>query len=251
MLADKLIEYLTPYAEQTPVEQVVVGARYSAVSLKDGRVGIAMNFSEDEPLNGAGERPPFEGTEDPVELLSMYTSADPVRASVGVALANALSVGMIRDEELLSGNLFDHLGLRPQDRVGMIGNFQPMVPRLRESVAELHIFELIDEPIDGLLPTAMAPALLPTCDVVIITGTTLVNGTIDGILPWCFNAREVAVVGPTTTIVPQVFAGTGITLLGGAVPQDTDAILEIITNGQGARACLPHFRKVIYKMPRG
>jgi len=74
---------------------------------------------------------------------------------------------------------------------------------------------------------------MPKMDVVIVTSTSLLNHTLDGILDCCGGAREVALVGPSTPLAPEVFMGTPVTVLAGMVVRDTERAMKIVSQGCG------------------
>ena len=67
-----------------------------------------------------------------------------------------------------------------------------------------------------VFPTEQEKDLLPACDVVILSGTTTINGTIDSLLELCQNAREIVLVGTSTPMFPEGFRDTKVSRLAGA-----------------------------------
>jgi uncharacterized protein (DUF4213/DUF364 family) len=80
-------------------------------------------------------------------------------------------------------------------------------------------------------PAEAAADLLPQADVVAITGTTLINHTLDGLLALCPTAATVMVLGPSTPLSPILF-DYGVDIISGAFVVDETAVLR--TTGQGA-----------------
>ncbi len=76
--------------------------------------------------------------------------------------------------------------------------------------------------------------LLPECDVVIISGTTMINQTLEELLDWCQNAREIVLVGSSTPMYPEAFKDTGVTVLAGSwwdIRQKTSLFKKISLSG--------------------
>ena len=149
----------------------------------------------------AGVAPPQAGAafqgyigRSSAELVENLRSPDSVTAAVALAAVNALVNRA--DVSLLPGDLLDYLAVRPEDIVGMVGFFGPLVRPLRSRCRHLHIFERRDE--GDCLPADEAYELLPKCDIAIITSGTITNGSIDGLLAACASCREVAMVGAST-----------------------------------------------------
>ena len=50
-----------------------------------------------------------------------------------------------------------------------------------------------------------------------MSGSAAANGTLDGLLELCQNAREVVLLGSSTPMFPKGYAGTPVTRLAGSV----------------------------------
>lgn len=85
-------------------------------------------------------------------------------------------------------------------RAAAIGRF-PFVKKI-QTQHDIKIFEL--DPIDGDLPASQIPAELPKAELVLITGTTLINGTLDDVLSHCNPKACKLLVGPTTLMHPEL-----------------------------------------------
>jgi uncharacterized protein (DUF4213/DUF364 family) len=225
------------------VLDVRIGLGYTAVQLADGSTGVALTFHRDS----GGGCTVFKGLRplagnSASELLALLPSDDPIEAAVGLACANALANRP--GGEFLDGDVLDHLDLSPQDHVGMVGHFGPLVGPVRKRVRLLTVFEQIDEPVGTLRPAAEATRVLPECQVALITATTIINHTVDGLLQASSNCRTVAVLGASTPLLPGAFAGTPVSLISGVVVTDPEAVLRIVSEGGGMRFFKPHIRKV-------
>ena len=79
--------------------------------------------------------------------------------------------------------------------------------------------------------------LLPACDIVILSGTTLINQSLEQLLEWCAKAREIVLVGSSTPMYPEAFKGTGVTRLAGSWwdSEKKDEIFKKISLAGGIR----------------
>jgi uncharacterized protein (DUF4213/DUF364 family) len=225
------------------VTDVRIGLGYTGVQLADGSTGVALSFSRDAGFGCTvfkGLRP-LAGR-NASALLSFLSSADPIEAAVGLACANALANRP--GEKFIDGDVLDRLDLSPQDHVGMVGHFGPLVGPVRKRVSSLTIFERIDEPRGDLRPSDEAIRVLPECQVALITATTIINHTMDDLLEACGKCRTVAVLGASTPMLPQVFAGTPVSMISGVLVTNATEVLRIVSEGGGMRFFKPHIRKV-------
>jgi uncharacterized protein (DUF4213/DUF364 family) len=69
----------------------------------------------------------------------------------------------------------------------------------------------------------------------VLSATTLLNHTIDGLLDLCRSAREIALLGPSTPFLPEVFTRHGVTMLSGLQVVDAPHVLRIVSEGGGTR----------------
>lgn len=240
-LAEKIVAALGGRNER--VAHVRIGLGYTAVQLEDGSTGVALSFSRQAGFGCTvfrGMRP-IAGR--PVaDLLQLLPSNDPIEAAVGLACANA--VANRPSEEFVDGDVLDRLDLSSNDHVGMVGNFGPLVGPVRKKVRQLTIFEQIEKPAGDLRPAAEAARVLPECQVALITATTIINHSVDGLLAAAGNCREVVVLGASTPLLPGVFSGTPVSLISGVVVTDPEAVMQVVSEGGGMRFFKPHIRKV-------
>jgi hypothetical protein len=247
-----LQSHLMAEAQDRTIRQAVAGARFCAVMLSDGGVGVS-NLCPD--VCGRPSRPVSDGVPRPGTPAAnvLMTLAPPTRSAFGLATANALAnrpapgphqTGPAGSRRAVwwstanrGGDLLDVLELRSEDDVGMVGCFSPLVEPIRQRVRRLFIFERGSRLGPGLLAEGRAAELLPQCSVALITATTLINGTIDALLAAAAGCREVVLLGPSTPLVPEIFGESGrrVTLLAGVVVTDPKQLLRTVARGGGTR----------------
>jgi uncharacterized protein (DUF4213/DUF364 family) len=109
-----------------------------------------------------------------------------------------------------------------------VGHF-PFIPKLREEAGHLWVLE--QHPGEGEFPAAAAADIIPRADVVALTGSALINHTLEALLALCRPGVPVVVLGPSTPLSPVLF-DHGATVISGARVVSEDAALRTI--GQGA-----------------
>jgi uncharacterized protein (DUF4213/DUF364 family) len=126
----------------------------------------------------------------------------------------------------------------------MVGHFAPLVAPVREKSAKLMIFEQIEQPREGMMPSAEIENRLPECSVALITATSLINHSFNRIIESAANCREIILLGASTPLLPEVFSGTPVTGLSGVIVTDAKEILRIISFGGGMQMFKKYIRKV-------
>jgi len=205
---------------------VLVGAHWTVVCSRG--CGLASTITGDKPHGHVAVRDVGRLHLKSARELAEYARSDnPLEASIGVAAINSLLD--VDESHAVEVNAAHVLAERGRDRnVALVGHF-PFIPRLREQVGQLWVIE--QRPAEGEHPAPAAADLIPQADVVALTGSALINGTLDGLLALCRPDALVMVLGPSTPLSPVLFAH-GATLISGTRVVDEAAVLRTV--GQGA-----------------
>jgi hypothetical protein len=246
-VAARIVGLLLDEAREVGVADVRIGLGYTAVMLADGRAGVAYTF-RDLASGGCsvfhGSRP--LAARPAADLLAYLESPDAIEAGVGLACVNALANG--KGAGRLDGDILDHLDLRPEDHVGMVGHFGPLVATIQQRARSLTVFERVDHPSGLLRPQEEAEGTLPRCHVALITATSIINHTVDDLLEAARACREVVVLGASTPLMADAFSGTKVTWLSGVVVERAEEVLRVVSEGGGMRQFGPHVRKVALRV---
>jgi uncharacterized protein len=242
MLADEIYAEVLTLAAEHRAADIRVGLGYTAVALEDGRCGLAFTLHEKEyesctVIPDAGTLSGRKAS----ELLSWMKAPDETACAIGLATANAL-IGA--PNNAVEADVLDLLSIGSKDAVGMIGYFGPLVDPIKKRARILHIFERKPIPDLGVLPDSVAGELLPQCQVVVLSATTLLNRTIDALLDHCTAAREIAILGPSTPLLPGVFSRRGVTMLSGIHVVDGPQALRVVSEAGGTRSFGRAIRKL-------
>jgi uncharacterized protein len=249
-LVARLHAALEQKAGQTAVTQLVLGLGYTAVVLEDGGAGLAYTWTDDSSscshVHGWGDA---EGGPASA-LLDLLLAGGGLQRTVGLAAANALNhAAAIRlpEDDGPAGSLIQKFGITEGTRVSMVGFFPPVAHALKEVGAEL---DVVDEAKGMGDQGAFGDRLGTWAEVLVMTSTALLGGTADALLAAAAPATRVALLGPSTPLVPEVFEGTRVELLGGMVPRDVDDVLRTVRHGGGTRKFSRSCRKVYCALGR-
>jgi len=247
MIHTILIERALALGESRTVADVRIGLRYTAVLLDNGSCGLAYTFQGGfacgcHLMREAG----FLAGKPVSEFVSLLAENNLLRASVGLAAVNAVlnTPGVPRE----TGNVLEAIAVSPSETFGMVGEFKPILSAVKKMTQNVYVFELNLEKGPGLYPEEAIPDYLPKCDVVVVTATSIINHTIDDVLEHCKNARQVAIVGPSTPLCPEAFFGTPVTLLAGSVAKKADLLLQIVSQAGGTMHMKPAIDQVMMRV---
>jgi uncharacterized protein (DUF4213/DUF364 family) len=233
----KLLDDLLATLPDGPVLEVRVGAFWTAVVVEvRGRssCGLASTLRDGHDhhhAGGAAIRDAGQLTERSArELAELAHSDSLMEASIGMAAINALLPK--QEDQWVDINAEDVIARHGEGKqVALVGHF-PFIPRLREHVGKLWVLEL--RPRGEDLPADAATEVIPQADVLAITGTALINRTLEGLLALRRPEALVLVLGPSTPLSSVLF-DHGADLLSGSVVQDIESVLRAVSQGANFR----------------
>jgi hypothetical protein len=213
-----------------PVRRIAVGTHLAAVA--GPRLGLGSR------LGGHGTPPaPAPDTKAPTaKAVAAWLNAPPEPAPTGdvwrdearalaLAACNALLPVPANAQPRKGQDIILERGAGRN--VAVVGHF-PFVERMGPSFRRLWVLE--KDPRPGDLHAAHAPDVLPRADLVAVTATTLLNGTLAGILALCRPGAFVFLLGPSTPFASCLF-DLGVDALAGAVVDDEAVCLAGVERG--------------------
>jgi hypothetical protein len=212
--------------DQAPARQVLVGAHWTVVCSR--HAGMAATLMSERPhgheqVRDAGRLHQQRAR----DLAELARSTDLLEASIGVAAINSLlDVDESKAGEVNASAVLAARGAGKN--VALVGHF-PFIEQLRRAVGQLWVIEL--RPAEGEFPAEASAELLSKADVIAITGSALINHTLDGLLGLCSPQATVMVLGPSTPLSPVLFEH-GANIISGTRVLDEAAALRTV--GQGA-----------------
>jgi len=168
--------------------------------------------------------------------------------ALGIATLNALAELCWRRRPhpgvaLLGGtDAFEATEFHEGDRVVLVGAFIPFLKELKRRrlpylVLEQNPAALKPEEMPFYRPAELAPEIVPGADVLLITGATLLDDTLEDLLLLARPAARITVLGPTVGMLPDAFLARGADILGSVRITAPDAFLDLLAEGGSA----PHF----------
>lgn len=227
--------------EELTIADVRVGQFLTAVRLSDGSIGTASSLEDDHPFCSKAERDFGEFTplkikgRNITELFETGKQAKLV-CSLRTAALNAISSKFIesgRYRLVENSDPIDLLELGSEKNITVVGAFQSYIQKISETANRLSVLEfnegaLRPEQKKYYVPANEFRSVIPSSDIVIITGQTLVNNTLEGLLSEVKPGTEVIVTGPSGSIFPDVLFKYGVTIIGASRFTKPDLVFDLV-----------------------
>lgn len=263
---DYLRDRLGPRLKDISLGELVVGVFFTGVRLNTGHMGVAFTPIGEMPeavcCPTTAARMPQAGKmrgKQITEVLSYAMDRNVLKSAIGVAAVNALSQCLWEAEgcegyEIIPGkDAVEEVDFSQARGPVVVGAFTPYIRQLKALGKDFVILEksqatLKNDELRYYRPADAAEEVLSASDVVIITGTCIVNHTVDELLSYIPERGYVVISGPTASMVPLAFFKRGVNLMGGIRIEDADRALRILSEaGSGYHLLEDVAEKVIMK----
>ncbi|MGE0257523.1 MAG: DUF364 domain-containing protein [Alphaproteobacteria bacterium] len=242
-------DFLGAELDRITVERAVIGLFFTGVKLSTGNTGACATPIKTIPeavcCPSSAMAMPFPGKlrgRPARDLLPEAFSDHGIRRAVGIATLNALADRCWDTRphplvELHAGvDAFDANDFRPGDRTVVVGAFVPFLKELKRRGLPYLVLEkdpatLKPDEMPFFRPAETARDIVPQADVLLITGTTLINDTLEDLLGWAPPDARITIVGPTVGLFPDAFLRRGADILGSVRIPQPDAFLDLLAEG--------------------
>jgi uncharacterized protein (DUF4213/DUF364 family) len=231
------------------IERVMIGVFFTGVKLSNGAGGVSYTLVKDIPQavccpSSAGRIfDPFKINGMKVaDVLAGLTSKEPIKVSVAIATLNALSA-YCWDQRLpdnyriqMDADALDAVRMPDESTIAVIGAFVPILRKLKSRGNKWWVIEqdpktLKSDEMKHFIPSDQSEKTIATADVLIVTGVTLLNHTLENILKVARRDAEIAVIGPTASMLPDALFARGVRVVGGVWVKKPDELLDILASG--------------------
>ncbi|MBW2030040.1 MAG: DUF364 domain-containing protein [Deltaproteobacteria bacterium] len=234
--------------EGLEVERFVVGLFFSGVKLSNGAGGVCYTPVKEIPKaiccpTSAGRIfDPRSIRGMPVKrVLSELSSPEPIKTAGVVSVLNALSSilwerGLERYDLLLNRDALDLMDFSGERSVAVVGAMVPVLRTLKMRGGPWWVVEkdpgtLRGEEVDHYVPVDQCSDVIGKAEILVITGVTILNRTLEGILGMARPDGEIAVVGPTASMLPGPMFDRGVKIVGGVWVRKPDELLDLLSMG--------------------
>ncbi len=232
--------------EAMTIERAVFGLFFTGVKLSNGFGGVCYTPIKSMPeavcCPSSAKAMPTSGKLRgmPVDdALKEMFSGNPLKKTLGIAVVNALSNAywsvnppsgyrMIHDMDAT-----DAVPIPDEAFVVLVGALIPYLRRLKKRgrpfcVLEMDPRTLKSDEMPYYAPAEQAPEKVPLADMLVVTGTTLINDTLEDLISYAKPGATIVVVGPTVSMLPDAFFRRGVHAVGGVRVTKPDELLDIV-----------------------
>jgi uncharacterized protein (DUF4213/DUF364 family) len=232
--------------EGLTISDVRIGLFMTAVRLSDGNCGISSTLVDNHPhcvksKRDYGDFTPLKIKGQRVIDLFQTEKISNIITTLRIACLNAIS-----SEIILTGNYkilencdpIDLLDLSARKTITIVGAFQSYINKISGTHNRLNVLELNENALSEELKRFYVPAadfekVLPDSDIIIITGLTLVNNTIDNLLAAIPDKAVVVVVGPSGSVIPDILFANRVNIIGATRITKPDILFDVISEAGG------------------
>lgn len=225
------------------IERVVVGIFFTGVKLSTGQGGMCATPIKSIPAAvccpSSAKEMPFSGKMEGRSIewvLEQLDSPHILLKTIAIASLNALSAMEFEkghyeiDSETDS---FDTVDIDKDSTVVVVGALVPILRKALKAESELYILEkdpstLKHQELEHFVEADRFKEVVPKATHLIITGTTLINDTLDGLLEAASEDADIIVTGPSSSMIPDVFFRHKVKKLGGDIVRKPDECLDIL-----------------------
>jgi len=226
------------------IEDVKIGPYLTAVRLSDGSCGTSATLCDDLPVCAKGRRDFGDFT--PLKIKGQK-AGDLLSSSKESALISTLKTAVlsaISSQVIRKGSYnvvedcdpVEMLGFLTGENVVVVGGFQSYIRKISQTGCRLTVLEKNENCLTGDQKAFYMPAeeymnILPVADIVIITGQTIVNRTIDDLLEAINPSARVVITGPSCNIIPDVLFANKVSMVGAVRILKPDLLFDLVSEG--------------------
>jgi uncharacterized protein len=230
--------------EKLIIADARIGLYLTAVRLSDNSTGTSATLTDNNPFCSKSNRDfggftPLKIRGHKVQDILETHKESNIISSLKTAVLNAISSKIIS-----SGNykIIDNcdpiqlLDLNSSKTITIVGAFQSYIRKISETSNKLFVLELSKNALTPEQKKFFVPAgeyekIIPSSDIVIITGQTIVNRTIDDLLSVISPGTQVIVSGPSSGIFPDILFENKVTIIGTIKITKPEILFDIVSEG--------------------
>jgi uncharacterized protein (DUF4213/DUF364 family) len=230
--------------ENLSITEARIGICLTAVRLSDNSFGASATLTDDHPHCSKSNRDFGDFTPFKIRGAKVRDLFETIKESSTILTLKIAVLNAISSEIISSGNYkvledcdpIDLLDLGSRKTITIVGAFHSYIEKISQTKNRLYVLELNENALTPEQKHFYVPAneyktVLPGSDIVIITGLTLVNKTIDGLLSAIDKKTEIIVTGPSSSIVPDILFANNVNIIGATRITKPEILFDVVSEG--------------------
>jgi uncharacterized protein len=227
------------------IEKVVVGIFFTAVKLSSGFSGIAKTEVESNCCNSHKQKRNFgdftPGKIQGQKVIDLFEQAgkSDILDNVRLAVLNAISSEIISRSAyhvIEDKDPIDLIDLSKEKTICIVGAFTSYINKIAATSNKLFVLELNENAFEEDQKQFYVPAehyakTFSQSDIIIITGSTIANNTLDSLLKSVPEHAQTILVGPSSSFVPDILFQHGVNIIGSTKILDSEKMFTIVSEG--------------------
>lgn len=225
----ELVDRAISFGRGKRVKRAVLGLFYAFSEIERGGAGLA--YVDRDFISSCCEAQEITFWKEPADLVvKHYLQGSWIESYLALSVINAL---INHSKEMTKFPYFEdpfqEIALDKEDKVLMIGYFEPIFRKLTGKVKSIIVVEKEESSsLEKLIYKGM-----DNIKVAIVTSATLSNKTFHTYLPILKDIPEVLLMGPSTPLCPEIFKYTPVTWLCGVKVKDSELLFRLVCEGKG------------------
>jgi uncharacterized protein len=230
--------------EELVIEDIRIGLHLTVVRLSDNSYGTSATLPDTYPFTPKSHRD--YGDLTPLNIrgrraadILESTKGSNIVLSLKNAILSAASSELISDSNYIIREDCDPIelvSLPASKTITIVGAFQSYIRKVSENGNKLFVLELNESALNAdqkqyFVPAGEYKKVLQISDLVIVTGQTLVNGTIDDLLANVSSQSQVIVTGPSSSILPDILFDNRVSIVGALRITRPDVLFDLVSEG--------------------
>jgi uncharacterized protein len=230
--------------DKLTISDVRIGIYLTAVRLSDGSTGTSSTLADNQPFCATGYRDfgiytPLKIRGQKVTDIFENKKENCLLLSLRMAVLNAISSKLISagNYRIVEGkDPIQFVDLTSGKTITIVGAFHSYIRKISVTGNRLNVLEMNEEALGQEYMKYFVPAkefqtVLSVSDIVIITGQTLVNRTIDELLKAIVPGTQVIVTGPSASILPDILFENKVSIIGAVRVTKPEILFDIVSEG--------------------
>jgi uncharacterized protein (DUF4213/DUF364 family) len=228
-LKEPLTHFVQKYGfNTTDIDKIVCGRKYSAVLLKSGNIGVCANLGNHREIEI-----------DELKKLDLKKIRHRIILN---AYYNAMLNYLNQYEK--TDDIFEDIDFKSYRNILMIGLFKPLLEKFYRYHIKINVVDMKKDH-DVLLPIVNEMKYIKKAGAIILSATSIFNGTFMNIVNHSDENCDIFLLGPSSIMNRDMFAYRNIKKIFGSIFKPGDKnVLDAIRNGFGTKKYLQYGRKV-------